>query len=413
MTNARIMVVEDDAIISMDLANSLKKSGYEIAGVVATGEQALELARMALPDLVLMDIGLGGRMDGIEAAVALRSSLNIPVIFITAHTEDALLEKAKMAEPLGFIVKPFRNSELKSSLEMALYKAKSERQLRESEERLKDFMDNSTDLIQIVDSSGRFEFVNHAWRKVLGYSEEEVGGLSVFQIIHPDDRSCFYELFERVLSGERVTNVEAIFKTKQGTPVLVEGNVNCRYQDGRPISTRGIFRDITAKRKAEQDRRAAEQKVLQAKEEWERTFDAVPDLIMILDREHRITQINRAAAETLGVTKEQAVGSNCYELFQRSKASPMYGPDQLDPAGGREHSIEVCIETTGKTFNLTVSHLSDAIRTRSSTSSIGFEMKSLAPASTALRRSSLVFRMVTMTIGMSPQSGCSRILRTT
>jgi signal transduction histidine kinase len=134
-----ILIVENEAIVATDLANKLQRLGYDIAGTVWRGEDAVGLARERRPDLILMDIRLAGAMDGIEAANQIRTECDLPVIYLTAHSDRATLSRAKVTEPFGYILKPFEERDIESHIEMALYKHQTERKLRASEERLRQF----------------------------------------------------------------------------------------------------------------------------------------------------------------------------------------------------------------------------------------------------------------------------------
>jgi CheY-like chemotaxis protein len=128
MPSKRIMVVEDEMLVSASIQQSLRKLGYEIAGGVSTGELAVELARRVSPDLVLMDINLPGSMDGIEAAREIRGELRIPVVFLTAYSDPATVQRAQITEPYGYIVKPFAERELEITLSIALYRQQIDRE---------------------------------------------------------------------------------------------------------------------------------------------------------------------------------------------------------------------------------------------------------------------------------------------
>ena len=130
MNPSRILVVEDEFIVSMEIKERLAAMGYLMVGSAASGEQALKLVSEHKPDLVLMDIRLHGGMDGITAAEEIHRKFNIPVIFLTAYSEDATLSRAKLAEPFGYILKPFDDRELKSAIEIALYKHQTENEMR-------------------------------------------------------------------------------------------------------------------------------------------------------------------------------------------------------------------------------------------------------------------------------------------
>jgi CheY-like chemotaxis protein len=124
----RILVVEDEVIVSADLQDQLIKLGYRIVGAAVAGEESIAKAHELKPDLILMDIMLKGQMDGIEAAKQIRDSLRVPVIFLTANSNDSVLERAKVSEPFGYLLKPFDHRSLKSNIEMALYKARMDRE---------------------------------------------------------------------------------------------------------------------------------------------------------------------------------------------------------------------------------------------------------------------------------------------
>jgi DNA-binding LytR/AlgR family response regulator len=149
MANISILVVEDEIIVSKDIQNSLKKLGYTIVGSAASGEKAIEVAIAEKPDLILMDIMLKGEMNGIEAAEKIKESMNIPIIFLTAYAEDSTLSKAKLVEPYGYILKPFKEIDLKTAIEVAVYKHAKELEIIKE----RDF------LFQIVDNKDENDFV--------------------------------------------------------------------------------------------------------------------------------------------------------------------------------------------------------------------------------------------------------------
>lgn len=136
MSKANILVVEDENIVSKDIQHSLKKLGYNVVGAATTGESAIEIAEEKLPDLVLMDIMLKGQMSGIDAATQIKEKLNIPVIFLTAYADESTLSKAKITEPYGYILKPFKEIDLHTSIEMAIYKHKKQTELKKERDLL-------------------------------------------------------------------------------------------------------------------------------------------------------------------------------------------------------------------------------------------------------------------------------------
>ncbi len=128
MAKSKIMIVEDEWITADDIKTSLQSLGYTVTSMVSSGKEAIQKAEEDRPDLVLMDIVLKGKMDGIEAANQIRSRFNIPIVYLTAYADEKVLERAKITEPFGYIVKPFINEDLKITIEIALYKHKAERE---------------------------------------------------------------------------------------------------------------------------------------------------------------------------------------------------------------------------------------------------------------------------------------------
>jgi signal transduction histidine kinase len=134
---AKILVTEDEAIVARDIAMQLESMGYETVGIAANAQQALELTQVLEPDLVLMDIQLGEAMDGITAAGLIRSQYQVPVVFLSAYSADDILERAKLTEPFGYILKPFSERELSTTVAMALYKHRAEMKLFNTTRQLK------------------------------------------------------------------------------------------------------------------------------------------------------------------------------------------------------------------------------------------------------------------------------------
>jgi len=130
----KILVVEDENIVALDIRNRLKSLGYEVPAIAHTGEQAIAKAEEFMPDLVLMDIMLKGKRDGIETSNHIREKFDIPVIYLTAYADQSTFERAKITEPYGYILKPFEERELYTSIEMALYKHSVESRLKQREQ---------------------------------------------------------------------------------------------------------------------------------------------------------------------------------------------------------------------------------------------------------------------------------------
>lgn len=142
MSKINVLVVEDESIVSKDIQHSLKKLGYNVVGASPTGEKAIELAASENPDIVLMDIMLKGKMNGIEAAKAIKENNAIPVIFLTAYADESTLSKAKITEPYGYILKPFKEIDLHTTIEMAIYKHNKEQEIIKERDLLFSIVEN-------------------------------------------------------------------------------------------------------------------------------------------------------------------------------------------------------------------------------------------------------------------------------
>jgi DNA-binding NarL/FixJ family response regulator len=153
----RILVVEDEAVIALRLQKRLKEMGYDVPDIAYTGDDAVEKAGRLKPDLVLMDIMIPGKMDGIEAAKIVKTEFDIPVIFLTAFSEDKIIENAKQAEPFAYLLKPFQDREIKAAIEVALHKKEMEEKLRkahiELEERVKERTAELNNALKIIKRS--------------------------------------------------------------------------------------------------------------------------------------------------------------------------------------------------------------------------------------------------------------------
>lgn len=155
MSKTNVLVVEDESIVSKDIQYSLKKLGYNVVGAAATGEKAIELAGELNPDIILMDIMLKGDITGIEASAEIKEKYHIPIIFLTAYADENTLSKAKVTEPYAYIIKPFKEIDLHTSIEMALYKHGKELEVLKERDMLFSIVENkeSADFIFVKSKS--------------------------------------------------------------------------------------------------------------------------------------------------------------------------------------------------------------------------------------------------------------------
>ena len=186
----------------------------------------------------------------------------------------------------------------------------AERILQESRRQLQDFLDNANDLLQSTGPDGRILYANRAWKKTLGYADQEIAALDLFSIVHPTYKEAFRDSFARVLRGESLRNVEVGFVARDGRIVLCSGNMNCRFEEGRPVATRSIFRDVTEQRKAELELEEFRANVTAL---VENTGDA----IWSVDPEFRLITFNQAFALAVEAVSgaEPRVGDSTADTF--------------------------------------------------------------------------------------------------
>jgi|GEM_PF-707303 len=182
-TGARILIVEDEQITAADLADVVSGFGHQVVGAASTAADAVALAESTKPDLVLMDIVLQGDEDGVTAARRILARFGIPSLYLTAHSDPPTLLRAKDAEPLGYIVKPFNSEELRAAIEMALYKAESDRRLRENEGKLATTLDALSEGVIRFDREGRIAYLNEAAGRWTGWAVEEAAGKPLADVL--------------------------------------------------------------------------------------------------------------------------------------------------------------------------------------------------------------------------------------
>jgi PAS domain S-box-containing protein len=260
----RIMLVEDEVIVAMDVQQRLKALGYEASAHATGGEEAIQLARETHPDLILMDIKIRGSLDGIETAALIRKTQNIPIIYLTAFADESTLARARLTEAFGYLIKPFEDRELRSAIEIALYKHKIDKKLYESEERYRKVVETSPDGIGITDLKVCFLTVNQKNAEMWGYdTPQEMVNLSLFNLVAQEDRSIAISNFQKVIEGNKTSSFECRFLRKDGSIFWGELNAGCLLDsNGQIVSLITMTRDIT-------DRKMAEETILQLNSELE------------------------------------------------------------------------------------------------------------------------------------------------
>ena len=184
ITEKQILVVEDEVITALDIQRRLKSLGYQVPEIICSGEEAIEKVKQNKPDLILMDINLFGGMDGIEAASKIHSFSDIPIIYLTAFSDNETLQRAKITEPYAYIVKPFKDRDLHLNLEIAFYKYTMEKKLKEKNQWLISVIESIGDAVITTDPEGKIRLMNPIAQALTGWSKDEAIGKPVEDIFN-------------------------------------------------------------------------------------------------------------------------------------------------------------------------------------------------------------------------------------
>jgi signal transduction histidine kinase len=229
----RVLVVEDEGVVAADVAQTLIALGYEVVATAASGEAAIKKAADLTPDIVLMDIRLAGQLDGIQAAALIKAHRDVPVVFLTAHSDDETLTRAISTGPLGYIVKPFREPELRCAIELALHKHEIDRRLQDRERWLTTTIRSIGDAVVTTDPEHRVTSLNPIAQALVGWSEAEAIGETLDDILRM--------VSER--SGDPIENPRRTPINDSAAPILDD--------HGAVLGGVMVFRDVTEQRRLE------------------------------------------------------------------------------------------------------------------------------------------------------------------
>ncbi len=309
MEKTNILVVEDEAIVAAEIANTLKNMGYNVSGICSSGNETLKLLSKRKTDVILMDIQIKGTIDGIELASQIRRTLGIPVIFLTAFSDDSTLERAKIAEPFGYLSKSFYYKDIKTTIETAIYRNKMKLLVQEKEELLSLTLKNIDEAVITSEQDGRILFYNRRAEELFSFPDPS----------SPDAESpVVLKGVEFYLStGEKVRNIFALpqlpekltlYKTEEAVFIPMECSVskNLKTEKGG-MQKVFVFRDLTSKQKIQ------EMEVLLSA-----IVENSEDVIAAVSLDGYVKSWNRGAERILGIPGEKAVGFNIGELLSQA-----------------------------------------------------------------------------------------------
>ncbi len=352
MGKANILIVEDNAIIAHDLKVRLEQLGYAVPFIAAMGSEAINRVKEDSIDLVLMDILLSGEMDGIEAATKIREKFEIPVIYLTAHTDKATLKRAKVTGAYGYLVKPVSDTEMLSTIEVAIYKSWMERELRESEEKYSALVEAAKDGVVILQDQ-IYKFANREMANIIGYSVEELIGMNVIDTVAPEFRQLIAERYKSRMEGGHISSTYG-FKVlcKGGEKKDVELSASLIQYKGKPASM-GIVRDVTERKKSEEELKAATIRADDEKSKSDAIIEGIWDAISIQDTNYKIMYQNKLHQDYVGSHE----GKYCYSAYEKNDDVCQGCPVAMTFVDGKAHTTErsITIDAALVTFEITAS----------------------------------------------------------
>jgi len=309
MSNGKILIVEDELLFAIDLENNLESLGYEVVEKVTNGKEAIEQARIFMPDLIMMDIKLDGEMSGIDTSQIIKDTLDIPVIFLTAHSDVQTIEEAKLTEPFGFLLKPLRVDEVNSMIKTALHKHRIEIKLRESERRFRDLTDLLPQPVFELDLDSRVTFANRSFVDYFSIDENDLSiGIDFFQLFPEEGRSEVEKNLHQIVGGTSCLNCELMTVDKKGKIKYSLFYANRISKDDEIIGIRGTITDISERKEAEKD-------IVTQKRFFEALFNNSPEAIVSTDDIGNIIKVNTKFESMFGYSKDEVLGKNIDDLL--------------------------------------------------------------------------------------------------
>lgn len=347
MQASKILIVEDEGIIAMDIRRQLEGFGYQVVATAFSGGQAITLANQHKPDLVMMDIVLKGEMDGIGAAQAIVESLRIPVIFLTAYSDPATLARAKATGAYGYLIKPFRPDELHASIEVALYKHQLERKLKESEQWFGKTLRCISDAVIATDTDSRVRFMNPVAEDATGQSLEQAKGRRIEELmtlVSESDRGVLENPIISTLKSLEVTALEraTILVNPQGTEFPVDdGAAPIIDDDGTLFGAVMVFRDITARREMENLLRESE-------ERFHSSFEMAAIGMALVSLDGAFLQVNNALCDTFGYGRAELLSGSLRMLLPEGE-HPLLDQCLRQLLADERPTFQIELECTHKT----------------------------------------------------------------
>lgn len=402
MNKTKILIVEDQRVTAEDLSQTLKNLGYIVTGMASSAETFYQCIASDMPDIILMDIFLKGERDGIELAAEIRDKYWIPVIFLTAYADIRIIQRAKITEPYAYIVKPYQERELQSSIEMAVYRRKAEGRIRHLNAVLKAVQEVNHIIVRVENEREMIEkacmtlistrgYVA-AWialtgedRKITEYASAGLKENS--QVFHEELTTGFRPpcmksvevgeaayVIRQVNSGCGKCPLRAAYPEADVLTVRIQysGHLLGFLSVVTETSLEGNHEEIVLITEISEDfglalsnlqrlrrKEMAEADSVRARDDWEKTFNAMPDLIAIIDTRHRIVRANKAMAQKLKCAPGDLENCQCFEVLHGLDSVPDFCPHTRSMISRREEHSDVLEPSLGGTYDITTTPLFD------------------------------------------------------
>ncbi|MCK9408449.1 MAG: PAS domain S-box protein [Bacteriovoracaceae bacterium] len=313
MKKKKILIVEDEKIVALDLRSILSNVGFSVVGEVISGKQAVAAAKELQPDIILMDIALNGTMTGIDAAKTINNAQDIPIVFLTANSDDQTLEQARQTEAFGYILKPFDDRDVRTTVEMALYKHKAQKEIKDQQRWLATTLRSIGDAVIATDKKGIVTFMNIIAEQLTGWPQEEAIGKKfsdIFIVENEDTGKRLPNPVAKVLRDRTslsLTN-HTILLSRNGARTFIEDSAAPIFTETGEIT--GVvltFRDVTEKRKSQDALNKSEKR-------FRAMIEKSSEVVVIMDREGTILYATGSVTSMLGYSLTEYVGRSMFEF---------------------------------------------------------------------------------------------------
>lgn len=311
MNKVKILIVEDEQIVAKNIEKRLTAAGYKVVASVSTGEEAIEKVKSTAPDIILMDIKLKGKIDGIETADILRKNYQLPVIFLTSYTDEETFQRAKNTEPFGYLIKPFETKDLNRAVELALYKNKIYQELLETKLRFEIAIKAGNMGVWEFWPTEKKYFSDKNLKTLYRFDENELtDNIDDWSaLVYKDDRELMSSTFDDFLrsKGREFTFEHRVYRKDGSIGWVVDHGLLFEGDSEKPLRLIGTTTDIT-------ERKEAEIELQKSEEKFRNVFEGSGIGMAILSLDGQFTKVNRVFCEMLGYSEVEIIQTNFRDI---------------------------------------------------------------------------------------------------